>query len=67
MVKNVGVLERWIRLLLGAGMFVVAIIGEWSFVGQFVIAGIGAIAFVTGVIQFCPVWKLFGVSTCSSR
>ena len=67
MVKNVGVLEGWIRLLLGAGMFVVAIIGEWSFVGQFVIAGIGAIAFVTGVIQSCPVWKLFGVSTCSSR
>ena len=30
-------------------------------------AGIGAIAFVAGVIQFCPVWKLFGVSTCSSR
>ena len=35
MVKNVGVVERWIRLLLGAGMFVVAIVGEWSFARSF--------------------------------
>ena len=67
MVKNVGVVERWIRVLLGVGMFVVAMMGDWSLIGQCGLASIGAIAVVTGMIQFCPVWKLFGVSTCSSR
>ena len=55
MVKNVGMMERWIRLLLGVGMFVVAMMGDWSLVGQCGFASIGVIAVVTGAIQFCPV------------
>jgi hypothetical protein len=27
----------------------------------------GTIALVTGVIQFCPLWALFGMNTCPAQ
>jgi hypothetical protein len=65
MVKNLGVIERWIRVMLGSALLTAAIVMEWPVAGKVLVAGIGAVAFVTGVAQYCPAWRLLGINTCS--
>lgn len=63
MIKNVGKLDRVIRLIAGAalGYFAYTAGGLAS-----VILGLAAaMAIVTGLIGFCGVYKLFGINTCS--
>lgn len=65
MVKNLGVIERWIRVMLGSALLTAAIVMEWPVAGKVLVAGIGVVAFVTGVAQYCPAWRLLGINTCS--
>jgi uncharacterized membrane protein YkgB len=63
MKKNMGVVDKVIRLV------VVAIIAALYFAGQItgtaaIILGIVAVAFlVTSIIGWCPTYALFGIST----
>lgn len=64
MTCNVGGIERPIRIVVGIGL-----LGLGAFVGlspelTAVALVLGTIALVTGVIGFCPLWKLFGLNTC---
>jgi hypothetical protein len=57
---NVGNLDRTLRIVLGQTLVALAaigIIGPWGFVG--------IVPLVTGVIAFCPLYKLLGVKTTS--
>jgi hypothetical protein len=60
---NVGGAERAIRIILG---LVILPVTYLSLTGGLAIAGyiVGGIALVTGVIRFCPVTALLGISTC---
>ena len=64
MAKNVGGMERGIRLILGVGLIVLAFMHVVT--GTLAIAAyvVGAIALITGLFQFCPAWALFGINTC---
>ncbi|MDQ0036850.1 hypothetical protein J2W30_004625 [Variovorax boronicumulans] len=60
--NNVGILDRALRI--GAGLLLVALaargtIGFWGY--------IGVVPLLTGVVGNCPVYSLFGFSTCSRR
>jgi hypothetical protein len=61
MKTNVGTLDRIIRLLLAAGLFSLFFIlpGEQKWLGL-----IGIVPLVTGLIQWCPVYRLLGLRTC---
>lgn len=67
MKKNMGTIDRVIRLA------VVAIIAALYFTGQLtglavIILGIVAVAFlVTSLIGWCPAYVPFGISTCKSE
>lgn len=67
MKKNMGSLDRIIRLAL------VAVIAALYFTGQItgtaaIILGIVAVAFlVTGLIGWCPAYLAFGLSTCGKE
>ena len=57
--KNVGVLDRALRI--GAGLLLIALavrgtIGFWGY--------IGVVPLLTGVVGNCPAYTLFGISTC---
>ncbi|MBN8758176.1 MULTISPECIES: DUF2892 domain-containing protein [Variovorax] len=59
MTKNVGVLDRALRI--GAGLLLIALavrgtIGFWGY--------IDVVPLLTGVVGNCPGYTLFGVSTC---
>lgn len=62
MKANVGGLDKFARIILGALLIALAftdVIGAWGYVG--------VIALLTGVLNFCGLYTLLGVSTCKLR
>ena len=57
--RNEGTLDRVVRVGLGLTVLSLAFIGPRTPFGY-----LGAIPIVTGLVGFCPVYRLFGVSTC---
>ena len=59
MKKNIGTLDRVIRLVAGGGFI------AWALTGGPVWAWIGIVPFLTAFVRFCPAYRLFGGSTCA--
>ncbi|MGB9669985.1 MAG: YgaP family membrane protein [Halothiobacillaceae bacterium] len=58
MPKNVGLIDRVIRALVGLaliGLAAAGVIGWWGY--------IGAVPLLTAVISFCPAYTLLGINT----
>ena len=59
--RNVGSIDRWLRIALGvvllATIFLIDGTAQW-------IGLVGIIPLVTGLFGFCPLYRLFGLSTC---
>lgn len=57
--SNVGGMDKWLRILVGIALVLMAAtgtVGVWGW--------IGVVPLLTGVFGFCPAYKLFGLSTC---
>ncbi|MCB0419762.1 MAG: DUF2892 domain-containing protein [Bdellovibrionales bacterium] len=59
---NSNKIERVLRMLVGLGVLSLAFIGPKSPLGY-----LGIIPLVTGLSGYCPLYTLFGISTCSSK
>ena len=56
---NVGGIDRTLRIVIGALLVVlviIGVIGNWGWIGLLPIA--------TGVFRFCPAYPLLGIKTC---
>ena len=64
MKKNVNSIDKAIRIVLSLVFFSTFFIleGDMKF-----IALIGFIPLITGLISFCPLYRIFGVSTCKLK
>ncbi len=60
MKQNVGNVDRWIRIVLGVAILslLVFLNGPIRWIGL-----VGLIPLVTGIINFCPIYALLGIST----
>ena len=60
---NIGSTERLVRVLIGLLLGALGV--SHVLTGATAIAGyiVGAVALVTGLVRFCPAWKLFGINT----
>lgn len=58
MKANVGGIDRILRIALGAALIL------WAILGGPVWAWIGVVPLATGLIKFCPLYPLLGMSTC---
>jgi hypothetical protein len=65
MTRNVGSVDRGVRLGLGAGANVLASSLGWSSGGSVVLV-VGAVLLVTGMLGFSPGYRRFGLSTRES-
>ncbi|ARC88930.1 DUF2892 domain-containing protein [Rhodovulum sp. MB263] len=56
--KNVGGLDRALRIIIGALMVIAALVGysNWLL--------IGIVPLATGLMSSCPLYSLIGVNTC---
>jgi hypothetical protein len=59
MKENEGKMDRVIRVVLGIGLLSLMIIGPQTNWGL-----IGLIPLLTGAFGFCPLYRVFGLSTC---
>lgn len=60
--RNEGTIDRVIRVIVGIALLIVAF-GVASGVWAAVAGVVGAIALVTGVVGFCPLYRLLHVDT----
>jgi len=67
MAANVGRTDQLIRMFLGIPLLALglfpAITGAWAIAAYVV----GPVAFLTGLLGFCPAWAILGVNTCPVR
>ncbi|MBU0482773.1 MAG: DUF2892 domain-containing protein [Proteobacteria bacterium] len=61
MKKNVGNIDRLIRISVGIGIFSMAFVGPGT-----LLALIGLAPLLTGIIGWCPPYALLGISTCGT-
>ncbi|MDR3372475.1 MAG: DUF2892 domain-containing protein [Ancalomicrobiaceae bacterium] len=70
--QNIGTLDRIVRIVLGVVLLAVAFVptvdaalhvpvlaGPW----QWVVAIVGAVALVTGLVRICPLYRVLGLRT----
>jgi hypothetical protein len=66
MTINVGIIDRALRVVIGAALILFALGYVWPATGWSWVGWIGVVPLVTGLIGNCPVYSLLGVSTCSA-
>ncbi len=64
MVKNVGSIDKIIRLVLGFGL------GAWAILGlglgssmSYIALAVGVILIATALMNFCPLFRILGISS----
>ena len=67
MTHNVGNAERTMRTIAGIAVALFALLGPVAGAWQIVMYAIAAIAVVTGIMGFCPLYSVLGVNTCSAK
>lgn len=60
--RNEGSFDRVARVVLGLTLLLLVFVGPRSPWGL-----VGLVPLLTGAIGSCPLYRLFGVSTCSTR
>jgi len=60
--KNVGAVDKVLRILVGAIALSLVFIGPQTAWGW-----LGIIPLMTGVVNFCPLYRILGVKTCSIK
>lgn len=58
MTKNIGMIDRVVRAVVGVALI------AWALTGGPVWAWIGVIPLATAAVSICPLYSLLGMSTC---
>ena len=64
MTRNEGNMDRFIRIIAGAVLIALLFIGTTSGVLGIVLAIAGGVLLLTGMVGFCPLYRLLGLNTC---
>ena len=62
MPQNEGTIDRALRVILGLVLIALVFVGPqtpWGWVG--------VVPLLTGLVGFCPLYRLVGINTCSTR
>jgi hypothetical protein len=58
MKNNEGMVDRLVRVVLGLGLLALIFVGPKSWIGL-----VGVVPLLTGIVGFCPLYRLLGVRT----
>ena len=61
MIKNIGTIDRTLRVIVGLALIALSVTGT---TGPWGWAGI--VPLVTALVGWCPAYTLFGIKTCKS-
>jgi hypothetical protein len=59
MTHNEGTIDRVVRVALGLALLSLVVVGPHTVLGL-----VGLVPLVTGLIGFCPLYRVLGLSTC---
>ncbi|MDE2361780.1 MAG: DUF2892 domain-containing protein [Hyphomicrobiales bacterium] len=59
---NEGTIDRVLRVIVGLALIALVFVGPQTNWGW-----IGIVPLVTGLVGFCPAYRLFGLSTCPMK
>lgn len=62
MSRNEGNIDRALRIILGLGLLTLVFVGPQTPWGW-----IGLVPLVTGLVGFCPLYRLIGINTCAMK
>ncbi|MEJ2529036.1 MAG: DUF2892 domain-containing protein [Gammaproteobacteria bacterium] len=62
MKQNVGGIDKILRIIVGIALIAATVLGYLPIWGY-----IGVVPLVTGLIGFCPLYPLLGLSTCKKE
>jgi hypothetical protein len=57
--KNVGGIDKILRIIVGLVLIALVFVGP-----QTVWGWIGLVPLLTGLVGFCPIYKIFGLNSC---
>lgn len=63
MTRNVGSTDRIVRVLIGVVALIVAFAGMLTLTWSWAVGIVGGVLLLTGVVGFCPLYRLFGART----
>lgn len=63
MTRNMGILDRGLRVMLGALFILGLIFGYTSGVLGWILAALGAVFILTALVGHCPLYRPFGLNT----
>ncbi|WP_024955056.1 YgaP family membrane protein [Sulfurospirillum arcachonense] len=61
MKRNVGTLDRFLRLMIGIPIMV------YGFFHSIILLVVGAVIFITGALGWCGLYTLIGLDSCKSK
>jgi len=64
---NEGKIDRIIRIVVGITALTVAFTQISGGILQIIIAGLGIMMLVTGIVGYCGLYALFGINTCKIK
>jgi len=67
MSRNVGGIERTVRILIGLAFLAIAFFHVITGALAIVVYVVAAIALITGLFGYCPAWAVFGINTCRTK
>lgn len=60
--RNEHTIDRAVRVVLGLALLSLVFVGPKSYVGL-----VGLVPLLTGLVGSCPLYTLFGISTCPTK
>ena len=67
MKKNVGSLDKIIRIIIALVAFYFAYDGQVENPWNWVLYAVGTIMLLTALLGTCPIFSIFGMSTCKNK
>jgi len=67
MKKNVGVTDKWLRILFAAVIMVLYYMGYISGTIAMVLLVVGIVMLLTSLLGICPMYSIFGISSCKRK
>jgi hypothetical protein len=62
MTRNEGTIDRALRIALGLAMLALVFVGPKTWLGL-----VGLVPLVTGMVGFCPLYRVVGLRTCPTK
>ncbi len=67
MKKNMGSVDKVVRLLLAAIFILLFVFNAVPVVFGYILLALAAIFILTSLVNFCPLYAIFGIKTCKTK